>query len=230
MIETIPLPTREDGLHVAMRFPSDNAWGIPALLPVSLSHLPALLVPFGQRIRTDRVLTDACWHFFLDDYRFERAWSRPRRTLAALQTVGWALTPDFSLYRTMPLAAQLWNTYRNRWCGAFWAAHGITVIPTIAWGGAASYEFCFAGIVSHSVVAVSTVGILGQQEGDRLKQALFVAGYREMVARLQPSHVLCYGDMLPECEVIAPFTCYPTRWQSIRQARKTAQARAGVMR
>ena len=219
--------TREHSatFHQHHPFPSDNAWGIPTLSPVTAAQLPRHLIPYGQRLRSAIPLVDGCWHCFLDDERFERIWTRPRRTINVVQQLGCALTPDFSLYRTLPLATQLWNTYRNRWCGAWWQAHGITVIPTIAWGGAASYDFCFLGTPSHSVVAVATVGVWGIQDRDQLKRSLFVTGYKEMVTRLQPSHVLCYGDLFPECQALVPYTCHPTRWQSIREARLQAQQR-----
>lgn len=212
---------RSGKIHLEYQFPSDNTWGIPVLAPQPLVKLPAWLAPYGQRIRSSAyAAVDGCWHCFLDDDRFERIWTRPRRSLSIVSKLGCVLTPDFSLYRTLPLVTQLWNTYRNRWCGAWWQSHGLSVIPTIVWGGVDSYSFCFSGVVPHSVVAVSTVGIWGNQDGDQLKRPLFIQGYREMVERLQPSHVICYGKLLSECEPLAPYTCYPTRWESIRKARR----------
>lgn len=43
------------------------------------------------------------------------------------------LSPDYSLYTDMPLALQIKNTFKNRWCGAYWQSLGLNVIPTIEW-------------------------------------------------------------------------------------------------
>jgi Vilmaviridae nuclease len=148
-------------------------------------------------------------HFFLDDYRFETVWSKPERGLSRCQTVGAALTPDFSLWTDMPVAMQLWQVYRSRWCGAWLLHHGIRVIPTVSWSTPDSYPFAFAGIPTRSVVAVSTVGVVR----DRQARALFAAGFTAMVDQLQPSTVLVYGkpptEQVPEGTVVR---CYPSRW------------------
>ncbi|WP_408611450.1 DUF4417 domain-containing protein [Faecalispora anaeroviscerum] len=35
------------------------------------------------------------------------------------------LSPDFSMYVEMTPALQLYNTFRNRWCGVYFASKGI---------------------------------------------------------------------------------------------------------
>jgi hypothetical protein len=207
-------------------FPTDNAYGIPRLDPASLSAAPAWLAPYGQRLQSQQPPTDGAIHFFLDDDRFERAWTRPQKTLSRLQSYApltTVLTPDFSLYRDRPLAEQLWAVYRNRWCGALWQRAGLTVIPTVSWSTAASYAFCFAGVPPRSVVAVSTVGV---RLDHALERHLFVAGFRELVARVQPPRVLSYGEIPPECASLAAVRTYPTRWTTIRAARRRARLRA----
>ena len=66
------------------------------------------------------------------------------------------LSPDFSMYLEMAPVMQLYNVFRNRWCGAYWASKGIRVIPTVNWGDESTFDFCFEGIEKGSVVAVST--------------------------------------------------------------------------
>jgi hypothetical protein len=95
-------------------------------------------------------------HFFLHDDRFEAAWNRPMVSLEVVRRYRAVLTPDFSLYRDMPLAGQLWNTYRTRWMGRFWQEQGLLVIPTVRWSTPASYRFCFVGIARGQVVATGT--------------------------------------------------------------------------
>lgn len=156
-------------------------------------------------------------HFFLDDFRFEVLWNRPWDTLSAPLRMGYALAPDFSLYRDWPYALQLFNVYRNRWMGRFWQEQGIHVIPTVVWGDMSSYDFCFAGIEPGGVVACSSVGV---RDGESLDY--FSAGYREMVRRLAPQHVVFYGNKLDyDLRQLVPLTTYPTRWESIRKVKKS---------
>ena len=153
-----------DPLNLSRRYPGDNHLDIPALAHTPLAALPQWLAPYRQRVGRDVCLKEAGLHFFLDDYRFEAVWNRPQQALRGLRRYGVVLTPDFSLYRDWPLAAQIWNVYRSRWCGAFWQANGLQVIPTVSWSTAVSYDFCFLGIPRHSVVAVGTVGLHRRQD------------------------------------------------------------------
>ena len=128
-------------------------------------------------------------HFFIDDYQFERVWSRPEAYLDALRPYACVLTPDFSLYMDMPDPMQRWNRYRSQALGAFWASRGLTVVPTLSWAQPESYRFCFAGVPRHSTVATSTVGV----KNDAGALAVWNDGMREAMKRLEPSRVLLYG-------------------------------------
>lgn len=130
-------------------------------------------------------------HFYLDDYRFETAWSAPERLLPRVLAVGAALTPDFSVWRDIPRASQIWNTYRSRWCGAYWQSNGVEVIPTVGWGAPDTYDFCFDGIPEGSVVSVTDMGMRNSD----VDKALFRLGMRELIARKHPRLILAYGRL-----------------------------------
>lgn len=51
--------------------------------------------------------------------------------------------------------------------------------------------FCFDGIEQNSIVAVSTLGV-------RTEKDLFMQGYNEMLRRLNPSKIICYGKPFEE--------------------------------
>lgn len=137
-----------DALNMTQLFYSDNGLGIPVI--AREGELPGVLMPYRTRLNEDVVLSrepySVALHFFLEDYRFEAVWHRARKTVGYVESVGFALSPDFSLYRDWPLTAQLWNVYRNRWCGAYWQSRGVNVIPTISWSTEDSYTFCFLEI------------------------------------------------------------------------------------
>ena len=59
------------------------------------------------------------FHFFEDDYQFERIWNRPDAYLPILKRFEGGISPDFSMYLDMPKAQQVWNCWRNR-AMAYW--------------------------------------------------------------------------------------------------------------
>lgn len=131
-------------------------------------------------------------HFYLDDYQFERVWISPKRYINLLQQYSCVLSPDFSLYTDMPIAMQVWNTYRSRLLGQYWQDNGINVIPTVSWSDERSYSFCFDGLPSRSVISVSTRGCVRQAETRKLWQA----GMAETIRRLEPTKILIYGSKI----------------------------------
>lgn len=217
-----------DRLNTFELFASKDGLGIPLIprLPRE-SRLPDVLIPHKQRLNHQLSLEDEPFevavHFFLEDYRFEPVWSTPRKGASYVRGVGAALSPDFSLYRDWPLALQVFNVYRNRWCGAYWDSLGVKVIPTISWSDEDSYSFCFLGVEEGSAVAISSVGVdLSNSEERRL----FTAGCREMVERIRPEAVLLQAEVFPE-ELVAECRLdtvdlrkHPPRWSNIRRARK----------
>jgi hypothetical protein len=219
----------EDVLNLRMPFPSEDPLGIPLVGsgPGGFQP-PGSLVPYRQKVRPAEPLPEGSLaaHFFLDDFRFEPVWGRPEKGLLYVARIGTALTPDFSLYPRMPLAAQLWQVYRGRWCGAFWRSRGVAVIPTVSWSDERSFPFCFLGIERGSAVAVSTVGLAGRGATGE-ERAMFRAGYEEMLGRIEPRHVLLYGegseDLLGGLSQEVATTVYPSRWRGIREARKTEE-------
>ena len=126
-------------------------------------------------------------HFFLDDYKFDEVWNEPDNQLARITQYQQVLSPGFSVYANMPEPLQIYNTFRNRWCASYWQFHELVVIPTIVWGGENTFAFCFDGIEHGSVVAISTVGAMDDEEAFRI-------GFEEMCRVIQPDSILNYGS------------------------------------
>lgn len=135
-------------------------------------------------------------HFFIDDYQFNRLWTNIDRYIDMLSQFEYVMTPDFSTYTDFPKAIQIYNHYRKHWVGAYLQEAGIKVIPTISWSTPDSFEWCFDGEPTHSCVAVSSVGAANSKE----KKKLFLAGYNEMIKRLQPTQIIFYGRVPDECK------------------------------
>jgi hypothetical protein len=206
-------PGKFDVLNLRMTFPSSNYNDIPDLK--ATEFVPKNLAAWNMpRHRDYAAISGGALHFFLDDYRFETAWASPERLLPRVTAVGAALTPDFSLWRGMPRAAQVWNVYRSRWCGAYWQANGVEVIPTACWGTEDTFDFCFDGIPVGSHVAISSIGI----RANEMDRHLFRSGVEQLIRRTDPKLLLCYGQLrfcdgidLPEVKE------YPTFWDRRRK-------------
>lgn len=130
-------------------------------------------------------------HFFIHDYKFEYTYSNPEIALEKVKQYDYLLTPDFSLYTDMPLLLQMYNTFKNRWVGAYWQSQGLKVIPTISWSDERSFNFCFDGVEEGSIIAVST-------HGNHKAKEEFLLGYNKMLEKIKPSVILCYGKPFPE--------------------------------
>ena len=217
-------PGKFDVLNLRMTFPSSSQFDIPDIQPTDF--VPQYLAAWNNpRQRDYAAIASGAIHHFIDDYRFETAWSAPERLLPRVLAVGATLTPDFSLWRDMPRAAQIWNVYRSRWCGAYWQASGAEVIPTACWATADTFDFCFDGIPYGSTVAVSAIGI----RSNEIDKALFRAGIEELIRRTGPKLLLSYGQLrfcddidLPEVKE------YPTFWDRRRRRVEHETARNSV--
>ena len=161
-------------------------------LPVikTSSLMPEKLVPFSKAMTGTRTDFD-CWVMFYEhDKAFERLWNNPKKYLARLKRFNGIISPDFSLYRNMPLCMQMWNTYRNRALSAWLQSNGVEIIPNVRFNDERTYEFCFDGIEKFKTVAVGTHGCIKR----RIDKDYFKDGLAEMVERLSPKTIIVYGS------------------------------------
>lgn len=158
---------------------------MPALSPSFKT--PNDLIPFSQAISIKR--RNCFVHFYEDDAKFERVWNNPPRYLKILSEFDGVLSPDFSVYRDMPLVMQYWNIYRSRAIAHALQATGSNVIPNIRFGDRRTWEASCVGIPHHAIIAVGSHGNLKNPE-DR---AHFVAGLDYVVSRLEPTMIIVYG-------------------------------------
>lgn len=155
-------------------------------------------------------------HFYVDDYQFARLWNRPDDYINLLSRFGAVCAPDFSMYTDMPVAMQIYNHYRKHWLAAYWQSKGIHVVPTICWSTPNSFEWCFDGEPTDSVISISSVG-------SRYVKDAFKDGCREAIKQLNPVQILWYGDCPEEFDwnavKIKPF------YKEMEERRKWAEDR-----
>lgn len=188
------------------QFESDNDMGIPIIKnqDISISEIDnSKLIGFNFAKTTKETKTKGL-HFFLHDYQFERVWNFPTRYLEILKNYKYILSPDFSPYADTPKAIQIFNLYRNRWCGRYWQENGIKVIPTITIGNQADVDLFLTGVEKGCPIAISTMG-----EGRWANYKLLYSQYEKIVQTLNPLYIVMYGkdlstqlNLISDCKII----------------------------
>ena len=143
---------------------------------------------------------DAYVCFYIDDYKFDglrtSIWLFPRSSLRILKHYKGIITPDFSLYQDSPFPLKIWNVYRMRAYGYWIGTQGLEVVNNVRWGTSETYDYCFEGIKTNSIVAIGTVGGNPKQLKDRNR---FEEGLDELVRRLLPCTIIVYGSSNYPC-------------------------------
>lgn len=193
---------RTSQLMLRNQFSGAGKYQMPCIPKPVLSDedlIGLLLIGFDKINSDNQKHIDRMVHFFLYDYCFERVWKSPDKDIDILSRYRAVLSPDFSMYREMAPVMQLYNVFRNRWCGAYWASKGIRVIPTVSWGDENTFDFCFEGIEHGSAVAVSTY-MVSEHGNHKDQKEFFMKGYKEMLRRIDPAVIICYNTPFPEME------------------------------
>ena len=174
------------------RFAGVGEYDIPQIIGVDDVQVKEW-IPFNY-VLTCKEPQEKGVHFFLDDYQFERVWNNIDKYTEVLQRIKAVMSPDFSMFTVNPKALQIYQHFRKHFIGAYWQANGLTVIPTINWADEKSFEWCFDGEPTNSIVAISTVGSMNS----KANKEGFYKGYEEMKKQLHPKKVLCYGTVPEE--------------------------------
>ena len=153
------------------------------------SSIATQAIPFDKVSKTTN--KNQWVHFYIDDYRFERLWTNPNKYLNVLKKFKGVIATDFSVYTKMPLAMQIWNTYRNRAISFWLQDNGVDVIPNVVWGLENTYDFCFDGIPKGGTVAISTNGCIK----DKTSRYYFKKGLGKMIEVVSPKTIVVYSYM-----------------------------------
>jgi len=148
---------------------------------------PIVAIDFNTAKRTKKY--DQWVHFYMHDYIFECLWNNPEKYLPLLKKFRGVITPDYSLFRNMPLVMQIWNTYRNRAIAYWLQNNGINIVTNIRWGDFRSYDFAFEGLEKGGSYAIGSHGCI-QDKTDRF---YFIEGLIKMVEVLQPETIINYS-------------------------------------
>ncbi len=161
-------------------------YGLPRLNRTNF--IPHDLVPFNMAI-TEKEPQNKWLHFFVDDYQFERLWNFPKRYIDLLNRYEGVITPDFSMYLSMPKAQQIWNCYRNRALAYWLQNNGINIVPVVEWAEHSDLDWCLDGLPLHGTLAIGTYGC-NKTGVDRYG---LIKGVEKICNTLLPENIVIYG-------------------------------------
>lgn len=185
-------------------FPSSNQWGLPDLRSDRLSsqvptqtwdggevQAPETLLFVHGKAAVREEMKGGVYCFYIDDYKFESAWTDAVQFVKNWLAFGWGsvIATDFSVWRDSPLAIQLYNIYRNRWCARYWQEVGVSVIPSLSWSDERTHPFACAGIPEGTPVVACQVQTTGDTKGKRY----FISGLTYCLKKIRPQSLILYG-------------------------------------
>lgn len=156
----------------------------------NMLDLSAAKAVSSQNLNCKRNNSDKIVLSFAYDKFLKRKWENPLKDIPKFQSALAVCTPDFSIYPEMNYYKIAYNIYKNRWLGCLWQDYGCTVLPTVSWATAETYDICFSGIEPGGIVVISTIGCLTHRD-------LFLNGFNEMRKRIKPCLVVVFGKMIP---------------------------------
>ena len=177
----------------------ESAFGMP-LQPIYKGEIPCELLSFNKAVAQKRY--DTTVHFYINDKEFTRILTYPEKYLEILKRFKSVIAPDFSQYIEMPYPMKLYHCYLNKAFAAYWCKNGINVIPNITWSTPDSYDYSFAGIEKNGIIAINCTGV----KKSAYSKFLWLEGYKEAIKRLEPRHIIRYGEKMPgEFEKISTY-------------------------
>lgn len=166
-----------------------NADLTPNQIPILAieQYIPQKLIGFDCLSKTKDYSEGV--HFFLNDEKIDCVWKDPLKYIEKLKNFPCVLSPDFSARLDMTRYTIAHNVSRSRLIGQIWQKNGLRVIPTAIWAGRNTYDICFDGLPTGSVIAVSNVGVLRKKDSLRY----FEEGLKFLIQNFRPSKILMYG-------------------------------------
>lgn len=171
----------------------EGRFDMPKLQPVHGME-PQSLIPFHMA-KTAKDPGHRWFHFYEDDYQFERLWNRPLKYYPILKQFAGGIGTDYSIYLDMPRSQQIWNCWRNRVMTYCLQQEGLTIIPNAGWSDAESLEWAFDGLPSDSVLSITTQGCMGH---DYVSKQSLLNGLHELARQKNPEKLIVYGKFPDE--------------------------------
>lgn len=199
---------RTQPLFLRNTYSGDGRWQIPLIKKQALDLNNLNVLSFNNIRNGSLPLFNSFGvHFFVDDCRFEQAYTNPEKTYKKLKPHRILFTPDFSLYGEMQPWRRIESIGKSRWCGAYWQEQGSNVIATISWSTPESFDYAFDGVEKGATVAVGMIGC-------KSSKTAFLKGFWTMQERIEPECTVCFGSPFPEMFSVNLLTIdYVSTWR-----------------
>lgn len=150
--------------------------------------IPLSLTPYSMK---DTGNKNGAVHFYIDDYRFTGmyTWNHLQQFTEKVAPYKMVIAPDFSVYLDQSKILNLFQLYQNRVVTAYWQSVGLQVIPSVSWGNADSFKYCFDGLPQNSILSIGGLG--NAHHASMLK--LWEYGVNLTIERLHPIALIIYG-------------------------------------
>lgn len=178
--------------------------------------IPAEAATF-TRARADfnrGTITDYCPCFYQDDSAFMCVINNVDKYIPMLKSYNYVIGLDLSVQMDMPYAVKVNNIFNNKLFTRYLQMKGVCIIPNVVWAEPRLYDICFDGFPQNSVIAVNSMGI----KGNRKSVYYWSKGYKEMLKRLTPQHIVRYGEPLAGEDLSISTFCENKHLKRMRQA------------
>ena len=174
-------------IHLTSQFNLVGKYEMPEVQPYN-GEIPYSLTPYSMKNVGNK---SGAVHFYIDDYRFGGMymWGRLQHIAEQVAVYKTVIAPDFSIYLDQSRILNLFQLYQNRVATAYWQSIGLQVIPSVSWGNADSFEYCFDGLPQQSILSI---GGLGNAHHPSMIQ-LWEYGVKLTIERLNPTALIIYG-------------------------------------
>ena len=177
----------KDDFNSFMLSDADYAGDIEIPIVKGVDIVPSRLVSFSK-IKSSNDY-GAFVHFYEHDYIINRILKNPLKYLPELKKFAGVITPDFSLYRDMPLYMQISNIGESRKVGRWLQDNGINVIVNIRYGDERTYKTSCIGAPHNSTIAIGTHGTMK----NRFDREILENGLPYVFKKLHPKNLVVYG-------------------------------------
>ncbi len=107
----------------------EGDYDIPVLaLDRQAAIIPTPFLAWGTKPQTTKT---GCWHFYVDDYRFNAILNHPERVLNIARTTTAIVEPNISLPPAMPRALAIAATWTKRYISRLFQIAGVFVVADV---------------------------------------------------------------------------------------------------
>lgn len=194
----------------------EGQYQFPVLPVYHLETTPIDSIDFDGSFKLKRDHRKTNVNFYIDDCKFVRLWNSPDKYLEHLKCFHSVCGLDFTLAlgeEGFPFPLNIYNKYRSHALSWYLHMNGIPVIPNAQIADKENLEWCLDGLPKHSTLSVSTNGRVRAKEA-RME---FVEGFKRMVDRLEPNHVIIIGKIPDELNVDVDLINFKSRNQKMNE-------------